>query len=197
MPKTASTMLSLGTAAPDFSLPGVDGKTVTLGDFQGAPALLVIFLCNHCPFVKHVADGLAALARDYQEKGVGIVGINSNDVANHPEDSPEKMVEEARERGYPFAYLSDKSQEVAKDYQAACTPDFFVFDGEQKLVYRGQMDGSRPGNDISVTGEDLRAALDAVLKGEALSADQKPSIGCNIKWQAGNEPGYFDPEGIE
>lgn len=197
MPKTASTMLSLGTAAPDFSLPGVDGKTVTLGDFQGTPALLVIFLCNHCPFVKHVADGLAALARDYQEKGVGIVGINSNDVANHPEDSPEKMLEEARERGYPFAYLSDKSQEVAKNYQAACTPDFFVFDGEQKLVYRGQMDGSRPGNDVSVTGEDLRAALDAVLKGEALSADQKPSIGCNIKWQAGNEPGYFDPEGIE
>ena len=197
MPKTASTMLSLGTAAPDFSLPGVDGKTVALGDFQGAPALLVIFLCNHCPFVKHVADGLTALARDYQEKGVGIVGINSNDVANHPEDSPEKMVEEARERGYPFAYLFDGSQEVARDYQAACTPDFFVFDGEQKLVYRGQMDGSRPGSDVSVTGEDLRAALDAVLKGEAVSADQKPSIGCNIKWQAGNEPGYFDPEGIE
>jgi peroxiredoxin len=189
-------MSSLGTTAPDFSLPGVDGETVSLSDFQGAPALLVIFMCNHCPFVKHVSEGLSSLVRDYQEKGVGIVGINANDVANHPEDSPEKMVEEARARGYSFPYLFDESQKVAQAYRAACTPDFFLFDGDNKLVYRGQMDGSRLENDVPVTGEDLRAAIDSVLKGEAVSTDQKASIGCNVKWRAGNEPEYFDAEGI-
>ena len=191
MVRTPSTMLALGTTAPDFSLVNVDGKIVSLSDCQGAPALLVIFMCNHCPFVIHVADGLAQLAREYSERGVAIVGINSNDVANYPADSPEQMVAEAEERGYMFPYLYDETQEVAKAYQAACTPDFYLFDAEQKLVYRGQMDASRPDSGIPVTGEDLRQALDAVLAGQAPSSDQTPSIGCNIKWKAGNEPDYF------
>ena len=197
MVKTASTMLELGTSAPEFTLPDTTGASVSLSDYGDAPALVVAFICNHCPFVVHIREALAEFGREYQERGVAIVAINSNDVASHPDDSPEKMAEELASAGYTFAYLYDESQSVAQAYRAACTPDFFVFDGQQKLVYRGQMDGSRPGNDVSVTGEDLRAALDAVLKGEGLSADQKPSIGCNIKWQAGNEPGYFDPEGNE
>lgn len=191
MVKTASTMLPLGTAAPDFRLPDATGKTYTLADFRSAPALLVIFMCNHCPFVKHVASGLADLAREYQARGVAVVGINSNDYQQYPDDAPEKMLEEVRARGYTFPYLVDESQEVAKAYQAACTPDFFVFDKDRKLVYRGQMDASRPGNNVPVTGNDLRAALDAVLEGRPVPADQKPSLGCNIKWKPGNEPSYF------
>jgi peroxiredoxin len=184
-------MLPLGTPAPDFSLPNVDGQMVSLGDFDNARALLVVFACNHCPFVKHVAAGFAALAREYQAKGVGVVAISSNDVSSYPADSPEQMVREAEEQGYTFPYLYDETQEVAKAYAAACTPDFYVFDKNKKLVYRGQMDSSRPESGIPVTGKDLRTALDAVLAGKPVSADQKPSIGCNIKWKAGNEPPYF------
>ena len=188
---TPSTMLSLGTQAPDFSLPATDGRTVSLADFAGAPALLVVFMCNHCPFVKHVAAGLASLARDYQAKGAAVVGISSNDVKGHPDDSPEKMKQEVKARGYTFPYLYDQDQSVAKAYRAACTPDFYVFDADHKLAYRGQMDASRPDSGIPVTGADLRAALDAVLAKKPVPKDQKPSIGCNIKWTPGNEPDYF------
>ena len=188
---TPSTMLPLGTKAPDFSLPNVDGKTVSLADFKRAKAFLIIFMCNHCPYVIHVAGELAKLARQYQEQGVAVVGINSNDVASHPDDSPEKMAQEVKSRGYTFPYLFDESQKVAHAYRAACTPDFYVFDKDQKLAYRGQLDSSRPDSGIPLTGQDLRAALDAVLAGKGASSDQKPSIGCNIKWQAGNEPDYF------
>jgi peroxiredoxin len=184
-------MLPLGTAAPDFSLPNVDGQTVSLADLRGKKALLVMFICNHCPFVKHVADELARLGRDYQAKGAAVVAISSNDIVNHPDDSPEKMKDEAKARGYTFPYLYDADQSVAKAYQAACTPDFFVFDADQKLVYRGQLDGSRPGNDVPVNGADLRAALDAVVAGNKPTAEQRASLGCNIKWKAGNEPDYF------
>ena len=195
MVKTASTMLPLGAEAPDFSLPDVNGSTVSLADYQGAPALLVMFLCNHCPFVKHVAAELAKLGRDYGDRGVAIVGISSNDVENYPADSPEKMQQEAKEHGYTFPYLFDETQAVAKAYRAACTPDFFLFDKDRRLVYRGQLDSSRPGSGIPVTGEDLRRALDAVLSGGAVAEDQRASIGCNIKWKAGNEPDYFNPAG--
>jgi peroxiredoxin len=188
---TPSTMLPLGTPAPAFSLLNVDGRTVSLADFRGSPALLVVFMCNHCPYVKHVAEGLAMLARDYQAKGAAVVGISSNYVGTHPADSPEQMVREVEDRGYTFPYLYDETQEVAKAYRAACTPDFYLFDKDQKLVYRGQMDDSRPGNEKPVTGADLRAALDAVLAGRAVSPNQKSSIGCNIKWKPGNEPDYF------
>lgn len=191
MVRTASTMLTLGTQAPEFSLPDAEGKTVSLGDFAGAPALLVVFMCNHCPYVKHVAAGLAKLAREYQARGVAVVGINSNDVATHPDDAPEKMAEEVEHRGYTFPYLYDETQDVAKAYRAACTPDFFVFDGRRRLVYRGQMDDSRPESRIAVTGKDLRAALDAVLAGRPVPEEQKASLGCNIKWKEGNEPDYF------
>ena len=191
MVKTASTMLPLGVKAPDFSLPDVGGKRVSLADFSDAPALLVIFMCNHCPYVKHVAAGLAALAKDYQQRGVAVVGINSNYVDSFPEDSPAKMAEEVKLRGYTFPYLYDETQAVAKAYRAACTPDFYVFDQKRKLVYRGQMDSSRPGGELPVTGKDLRAALDAVLAKRPVSISQTPSIGCNIKWRPGNEPDYF------
>jgi peroxiredoxin len=185
-------MLALGTPAPEFSLPDVvSGRTVSIADFDGAPALLVIFMCNHCPYVKHVASSLAQLVREYQARGVAVVGINANDAEEYPEDSPENMVEEAKQRGYTFPYLYDETQEVAKAYQAACTPDFYVFDSEHRLAYRGQMDDSRPGNGIPVTGQDLRAALDAVLAGRPVTSNQKPSLGCNIKWKPGNEPEYF------
>jgi peroxiredoxin len=190
MALTPSTMLDLGTKAPEFRLPDTDGKTVSLGDFKDAPALLVIFLCNHCPYVKHVRHELAKLGREYQGKGVAVVGISSNDIATHPDDSPEKMRQEKAEVGYTFPYLYDETQEVAKAYQAACTPDFFVFDGDQRLVYRGQLDDSRPGNPIPVTGKDLRAALDAVLAGAPVAEKQRPSMGCNIKWKPGQEPRY-------
>jgi peroxiredoxin len=195
MVRTASTMLPLGTKAPAFDLIGVDGRRVTVDDFQGARALLIVFLCNHCPYVKHIADGLATVCREYQEQGVAVVGINSNDAASYPEDSPEQMAREAEQRRYTFPYLYDETQEVARAYRAACTPDFFLFDAEQRLVYRGQFDSSRPGSEIPVTGEDLRAAMDAVLAGDPLPSDQKPSIGCNIKWRTGAEPDYFNAAG--
>lgn len=191
MARTASTMLPLGTKAPDFSLVNVDGRTVTLDSLRSAPALLVAFICNHCPYVKHVAPAFAELAREYQAKGVAVVAISASDVSNYPADSPEQMVREAEEQGYTFPYLYDETQDVAKAYAAACTPDFYVFDKNRKLVYRGQMDSSRPDSGIPVTGHDLRAALDAVLAGKPVSAEQKPSIGCNIKWKVGSEPAYF------
>jgi len=186
-----STMLALGTQAPDFRLPDPSGRIVSRADFRGAPALLVVFMCNHCPYVKHIRDGLARLARDYQSRGLAMVGINSNDVANYPADSPAKMAEEVAAAGYVFPYLYDETQAVAKAYRAACTPDFYLFDQRQRLVYRGQFDDSRPGNGIPVTGQDVRAAMEAVLGGKPVSPHQKPSIGCNIKWKAGNEPEYF------
>jgi peroxiredoxin len=192
MVKTASTMLQLGTKAPEFSLPNIDGSVVSLTDFSGKKGLLVVFMCNHCPFIKHLRTELSEFGNEYQEKGLGVVGISSNDVANYPDDSPEKMAEEAAEAGYKFSYLYDESQAVAKAYKAACTPDFFLFDGDMTLAYRGQFDDSRPGNDIPVTGADLRAACDQVLAGEAVPVEQKPSIGCNIKWIAA--PEYFTGE---
>lgn len=195
MVKTASTMLQLGTKAPEFSLPNIDGSTVSLSDFASRKGLLVIFMCNHCPFVKHLRTELAELGNEYQEKGLGVVGISSNDVANYPDDSPEKMKEEAAEAGYQFAYLFDESQEVAKAYKAACTPDFFLFDGDMTLAYRGQFDDSRPGNELPVTGADLRAACDQVLAGESVPVEQKPSIGCNIKWI--DAPEYFTGQPAE
>lgn len=190
MSLTPSTMLPIGTAAPTFRLPDADGRSVSLDDFKGAPALLVIFLCNHCPYVKHVRHELARLGKEYQAKGVAVVGISSNDVFSHPDDSPAMMAKEKADVGYTFPYLYDESQDVAQAYQAACTPDFYVFDQDRKLVYRGQMDGSRPGNPIPVTGKDLRSALDAVLARKPVSPDQSPSMGCNIKWKRGNEPAY-------
>ncbi len=187
-----STMLALGTSAPDFSLPEpATGATVALSDFEGAPALLVMVLSNHCPFVKHIADALAAFGREYGGRGVAMVAINANDVASYPEDGPDMMVEEVERRGYTFPYLFDGSQEVAKAYQAACTPDFFLFDGDRKLVYRGQFDDSRPSLDVPVTGADLRAACDAVLAGDTPAGDQTPSVGCNVKWKTGNAPPWF------
>jgi len=184
-------MLPLGTIAPDFQLPDTNGKIVSLADFKNAPALLVIFMCNHCPYVIHIRAGLAQLAKDYAPKNVAIVGINANDAMRYPTDSPAKMKEEVKNTGYIFPYLFDETQAVAKAYRAACTPDIFLFDQNQKLVYRGQFDDSRPNNGILVTGKDLRAALDAVLSGKTISPNQKASIGCNIKWKAGNEPDYF------
>ena len=192
MALVASTMLALGTEAPDFSLPEpATGETVSLSRFEGARGVLVVFLSNHCPFVKHLADHFAGLTAEYQARGVAVVGINANDVANYPDDSPEKMVDEVAKRGYTFPYLFDESQEVAKAYRAACTPDFFLFDADRRLVYRGQYDGSRPSLDVPVTGEDLRAAMEAVLGDGAPAAEQVPSVGCNIKWRAGEEPGWF------
>ena len=184
-------MLPLGTTAPDFKLPDTNGKTVSPGDFKDAPALLVIFMCNHCPYVVHIRAGLAQLACDYAPRGVGIAGINSNDMKNYPADSPARMRDEVKSAGYIFPYLYDETQAVAKAYRAACTPDIFLFDRGRRLVYRGQFDASRPGNGVPVTGKDLRAALDAVLSGKPTSEFQVPSIGCNIKWRSGNEPDYF------
>jgi peroxiredoxin len=186
---TASEMLPLGTSAPDFSLPDTEGNIVSLADFEQAPALLVIFMCNHCPYVKHVLSAMVELIKEYRAKGAAVVGINSNDVASFPEDSPEMMVKVAEESGFTFPYLFDETQEVAKAYHATCTPDFFLFDREKTLVYRGQMDGSRPGNNIPVTGADLRTALDAALEGKHVPDEQKPSIGCNIKWKPGKTSG--------
>ena len=196
MVKTASTMLPLGTTAPDFSLVNVNGQTVSRDDFQDSAALLVIFMCNHCPFVIHLASQLAQFALDYQDTGLAIVGISSNDVSSHPQDSPEQMIHEAEQRGYIFPYLYDEDQQVAMAYRAACTPDFFLFDASHQLVYRGQFDSSRPGSDIPVTGEDLRRAVDAILAGETIPEDQQPSIGCNIKWKPDSTPDYFNPTGI-
>lgn len=190
MAATESTMLALGTHAPAFALPDTEGALVALDDYEGKP-LLVMFICNHCPFVKHVAGELARLGREYRDRGVGVVAISANDVANYPDDSPAKMKAEKAARGYSFPYLYDETQEVAKAYTAACTPDFFLFDAAHKLCYRGQLDDSRPGNGLEVTGADLRAALDCVLEGRPAPERQKPSIGCNIKWIEGNEPDYF------
>mgnify|MGYP002619638354 CR=1 FL=1 len=187
MSRTPSTMLALGTEAPDFSLTDANtGETVSRDDFRGKAGLLVAFICNHCPYVKHIKSELIAIGTEYGHQGVGVVAISPNDVENYPDDSPDKMALE----GYPFPYLYDESQEVAKAYQAACTPDFFLFDPDFKLVYRGQMDGARPKNDEPITGADLRAALDAVLAGQAPAEAQTPSLGCNIKWIPGNEPVY-------
>ncbi|MCC7406656.1 MAG: thioredoxin family protein [Phycisphaeraceae bacterium] len=186
MALTASTMLPLGTTAPDVSLPDTEGKTVSLADYAGSRAYLVMFICNHCPYVKHVAAELARLGRDYMPRGVAVLAINANDVKNYPADSPQNMKKEKQVQGYPFPYLYDQSQEVARAYAAACTPDFFVFDAAKKLVYRGQLDDSRPNSGQPVTGRDLRAALDAVLAGQPAPAEQRPSAGCNIKWKAGN-----------
>ena len=184
MVATQSTMVALGTQAPTFALPDTEGNIVRLSDFSEAPALLVIFMCNHCPYVIHIREKLVELIREYQAKGVAVVGINSNDVANYPEDSPAKMKEYAEQYGYTFPYLYDETQDVAQAYAAACTPDFFLFDRDQKLVYRGQMDDSRPKSDTPVTGADLRAALDAILAGEDVAGAQIPSMGCNIKWKS-------------
>ena len=189
MAAVESQMLALGTTAPELSLPDPDGEMHSLRD--GAAAYLVMFICNHCPFVKHVREELARIGRDYGARNVAIYAINSNDVSTYPGDSPEKMKEEAAEWGYVFPYLYDASQEVAKAYRAACTPDFFLFDAGRRLVYRGQLDDSRPSNSAPVDGRDLRAALDAVLTGGPVPEPQKPSIGCNIKWRRGNEPDYF------
>ena len=191
MAATPSNMVPLGTPAPDFSLPdAVTGGTVSLRDFSENPALLVMFICNHCPFVKHVQQELVNIAQEYRGKGLGIVAISSNDVEKYPDDSPEKMKEEARRAGYLFPYLFDGSQAVAKAYKAACTPDFYLFDKDRRLAYRGQLDESRPRNGLPVTGKDLRAAVEAVLAGRPVPQQQMPSIGCNIKWKPGNEPDY-------
>jgi peroxiredoxin len=183
-----STMLPLGTRAPHFALPDTEGRIVSLGDAAGAPALLVIFLCNHCPYVVHIHEALADLARDFAPRGVAIVGISSNDVERYPQDRPEEMRRLREAWRWDFPYLYDESQAVARAYQAACTPDLFLFDGDQRLVYRGQFDDSRPSNLQPVTGRDIRAALDAVLSGAPVTDDQRPSIGCGIKWKPGNEP---------
>ena len=193
MVRTESTMLALGSSAPDFSLPAPEsGKTFSLANFTCNEALLVIFMCNHCPYVLHLHTQLNDLIREYQSKGLAAVAINANDVANYPDDSPEKMAELAIEMNYCFPYLFDEDQSVAKAYRAACTPDFFLFDKELKLAYRGQFDSSRPNNGQAVTGEDMRAAIDAVLAGQSIPEDQQlPSMGCNIKWKEGNSPDYF------
>ncbi len=184
-------MLDLGTALPSFRLPDFNGRQVSSDDVRGKQGLLVAFICNHCPFVRHVRQELARIASDYQPRGLGVVGIMSNDVGAFPQDGPEGMKQEAQEAGYTFPYLFDEAQQVAKAFRAACTPDLFLFDGEGRLVYRGQADDSRPGNNIPSTGADLRAAIDALLAGRPVPALQKASIGCNIKWKAGNEPDYF------
>jgi peroxiredoxin len=191
MAETPSTMPALGTRASDFSLPDVMGdKPFSLEDCKGSKALLVMFICNHCPFVRHVKAEFRRLQSDYGARGVRIVAINSNDVAAYPQDGPTPMRTLARQEGWTFPYLLDETQRVAKAYQAACTPDFFLFDAGMNLVYRGQLDDARPGNSKPVDGRDLRAALDAVLAGKPPSAEQRPSIGCNIKWKPGNEPDY-------
>ena len=195
MVRTASTMLPLGTTAPPFALPDTNGNTVSLEQFADSKAVLIIFMCNHCPYVKHVADQLKSLADDYQPQGLAVIGINSNDAENYPDDSPEAMAQEKAQRGYTFPYLFDADQSVAMAYSAACTPDFFLFDRDHQLVYRGQLDSSRPKTEIPVTGDDLRAAIEAVLAGNPPPPDQRPSIGCNIKWKPGNEPQYFNPQG--
>ncbi len=191
MSSTPSTMLELGTKAPDFKLfDTINNQLVSLDDFNNAKGLLVAFICNHCPYVKHILDEFVIAARDLQQKGIGVVTISSNDVENYPDDSPVKMAALARERWFSFPYLYDGTQEVAKAYRAACTPDLFLFDENDELVYRGQFDDSRPGNDAPVNGKDLRGAVEMLLDGKTVET-QKPSVGCNIKWKAGNEPDYF------
>jgi len=191
MARTPSTMLDLGTAAPSFELPDtVSESTISLDSFAGKKGLLVMFICNHCPFVKHINDELVRLSKNYVDSDLGIVAINSNDVDTHPDDAPDKMKAHAEALEYAFPYCYDATQDVAKAYAAACTPDFFLFDEGRRLVYRGQLDGSRPENSVAINGQDLRAAISAVLSGSAVTEDQQPSIGCNIKWKLGNEPRY-------
>jgi len=191
MVATQSTMLALGTPAPEFCLPDVvSGKTIRLDSFNGRKGLLVMFLSRHCPYVQHVKEELARIGRQYGERGIGIVAISSNDIGKYPEDAPGRLMQMAEEAGFTFPFCYDESQETARAFTAACTPDFFLFDENRWLAYRGQLDGSRPGNNVPVTGSDLRAALDAVLAGKPAPADQKPSLGCNIKWKPGNEPVY-------
>ncbi len=190
MSRTNSTMLDLGTPMPSFQLPDLQGNTVSSDTFSGKPTL-VIFLCNHCPYVRHVIEKLSELVKSYQARGIEVVGISSNDINAYPQDAPDKMKEFAALHAFSFPYLFDESQEVAKAYGAACTPDFFLFDADHKLVYRGQMDDSRPNTDIPVTGQDLNNAVDKLLAGEPISDKQMPSVGCNIKWKPGNEPAYF------
>jgi peroxiredoxin len=191
MSLTPSTMLPLGTPAPYFSLPDITGKTVTTDDFTDGKGLLVVFMCNHCPYVRYVIDKFAEIAEEYRKKGLDIVGINSNDAETYPDDSPARMIGFAEEHGITFPYLFDETQETAGKYHAACTPDFFLFGPDRKLVYRGQMDGARPGNGMPVTGKDLRSAMDALLENRPVPSGQKPSMGCNIKWKTGREPDYF------
>jgi thiol-disulfide isomerase/thioredoxin len=191
MARTPSTMLELGTPAPAFRLPDFEGRMHAIGDFAAAPALLVAFACEHCPFVRHIRPEFARFAREYAAQGLATVVINSNDLAAYPQDGPDAMRRESAEFGYVFPYLLDATQETAKAYRAACTPDFYLFDAARRLVYRGQFDASRPGSGVPVTGADLRAAVDAVLAGRPVSPEQRPSIGCNIKWKAGNAPDYF------
>jgi peroxiredoxin len=191
MPETPSTMLDLGTPLPSFSLPDFNGRTVSDADFKGSKALVVAFICKHCPFVKHIRQEFARFAREYEAKGLKVVAIASNDTTEFPEDGPEGMKQEAAEAGYVFPYLFDEHQQVARAFRAACTPDLFLFDANGRLAYRGQFDGSRPKNDVPVTGTDLRAAADAVLAGKPAAETQRPSMGCNIKWSPGNAPAYF------
>ena len=192
MARTPSTMLPLGTKAPDFQLPDVvSGKPISLDTFTDKKSLLVMVICQHCPFVKHVQNELAKLGEDYVEQGLGIVAISANDVSNYPDDSPENLKAMAQELGFNFPFCYDESQKTTKAYTAACTPDFFLFDSDFKLTYRGQLDDSRPGNDVPVTGKDLRAAIEAVLGERPVNSDQKPSLGCSIKWKPGNEPPYY------
>ena len=192
MAATSSTMLSLGTPAPDFKLNDTDGSTVSLSSLKGGPGFLIAFISNHCPFVKHLRHRFAAMADEYMPRGISFVAIGSNDVENYPDDGPIKMAEEKELAGYRFPYLYDETQEVAKAYRAACTPDFYLFDADHKLAYRGQFDDSRPGNGRSITGKDLRKAIDATLAGESVPEEkQKPSLGCNIKWKPGNAPEYY------
>jgi peroxiredoxin len=192
MAATSSQMLPLGTPAPSFSLADASGTLHSLDDAPGSRAYLVMFICNHCPFVIHVADELARIGNDFQAKNVAVFAINSNDAKSYPADEPEPMREMSAERGYTFPYLIDAKQDVAKAYQAACTPDFYLFNADRTLVYRGQLDGSRPGNTVPVDGGDLRSALNAILAGESVPEDQVPSIGCNIKWVRGNAPAYAE-----
>lgn len=189
-------LLALGSEAPDFALPDVrTGEIVQRSDFDGKRGLLVLFICRHCPYVKHVEGGIAELARDYADRDLAIVAISANDPEAYPEDAPESLAEQARLAGFTFPYLFDATQEVARAYTAACTPDPFLFDAERRLVYRGQLDGSRPGNDLPVTCEDIRRAIDAVLEGRPVPADQRPAVGCSIKWRPGNEPEYLRAAG--
>jgi peroxiredoxin len=189
-------LLAIGTTAPDFTLPDVGtGRMVRLRDFDGKTGLLVLFICRHCPYVRHVEEGIAQLARDYADSDLGIVAISANDPAAYPEDAPESLAEQARLAGFSFPYLFDETQEVAKAYTAACTPDPFLFDSERRLVYRGQLDGSRPGNGVPVTCEDIRRAIDAVLAGRPVPSEQRPAVGCSIKWRPGNEPAHLRAAG--
>lgn len=192
MVRTESTMLPLGTAAPAFTLEDVvSGKALSLETFQGKKGLLIMFICQHCPFVIHVEQELSRIGQEYVPQGVGILAISANSIETHPQDSPDNLRAQVKRAGFNFSYAYDATQEVAKSYTAACTPDFFLFDSDLKLAYRGQLDDSRPGNDKPVTGSDLRTALNTIVAGETVSETQKPSIGCNIKWAPGNEPAYF------